>query len=73
MEDKNIQLILNGHNEQISKIEPMLSKALMDMYMDCKDKHDEELAGTMNFWYMEITTLIRKAGAIGYMLAKDKV
>lgn len=38
----------------------------MKMVSDMKNKEGEEAAGTMNYWWMEIVDILRKAAAIGY-------
>ena len=61
------QLILNGHNEQVERVVSLLGQAIGDLVKDVQGKTGEELAGIMNFHYMELTQIVRKGGAIGYM------
>jgi len=68
---EEIQSILTGHNEAISKVEELLTKPLMKLVEESKKAEGEELAGIMNFYHIEIVNLIRKAGAIGYYEAKN--
>lgn len=63
---KEIQLILNGHNEEVKKAERLLIDLLMKMVYETRGKEGEELAGMLNFWLMEFRTILRKAAAIGY-------
>lgn len=63
---EEIQLILNGHNKNVKQAEDLLAEPLMKMVKNCGGKEGEELAGTMNFWWMEIVGILRKAAAIGY-------
>jgi hypothetical protein len=67
-----VQAILNGKNQNVNQVEPLLSEALMEMVTAVRNKEGEELAGIMNFHYMEITTLMRKAAAIGYSEADNQ-
>jgi len=66
---KAAQLILNGHNKQVKKAERPLAELLMKMVAECEGKKGEERAGLMNFHWMEIVSLLRKAAAIAYMEA----
>ncbi len=65
---KEVQLILNGHNEQVDKVEDLLTEKLIDFANEVEGKDAEERAGIMNFYYVEICELIRKAAAIGYLI-----
>lgn len=66
---KKIDSILKGKNPELLKVEPAVLKLLSKLSVDVQGREGEELSGTLNYHINEISQLIRKAGAIGYMQA----
>ena len=67
--EKQLQRILNGHSENVREIEQLLAEPLNKLVQETQGKKDEELAGIMNFYWMEIVQIVRKSAAIGYLEA----